>query len=129
MTTALLFGLVIYILFRPKSYITKFINVIISIEPIVIDCNNAAVSFLSFYFADFLWCYSLSFGLCAIFNPSCRGVLRCCVIAFACGVLWEFGQKIDLFGGTADILDVLMYLLAALMCYIINTKEKQYEKD
>lgn len=118
--TALLFGLILYILFRPESYITGSILNIFHIKPDRIAYDGAILSFLSFYFADFLWCYSLAIGLCAIFVPCGRGRFHCCLLAFGWGVIWELGQMAGVIGGTADILDVLMYLLAACTCYILK---------
>lgn len=129
MMISLLCGLFIYILFRPQTYISKLVFEFIPFKWNEIDYDNAIVSFLGFYFADFLWCFSLASGLCFVLFKDSHSVVICCLIAFVCGVFWEIGQMIHLFGGTADILDVLMYLLAACTRYIFNIKEKRYEKD
>lgn len=128
MIAALLTGCLLYMLFRPETYITKMVAKIIPM-----NINLTAESFIgivcSYYLPDFLWAFSLSCGLCALSSETKKCIRNCCYIGFLSGLIWEIAQRTQLISGTGDMVDVLMYLLGALMCRIINKKGNDYEKD
>ena len=128
MIAALLSGCLLYVLFRPETYITKIVT-----KHFLMKYNLTTESFArivcSYYLPDFLWAFSLSCGLCALFSGTKESIRNCCYIGFLSGLAWEIGQSSQLFSGTGDLMDVLMYLLGALMCRIINKKGNDYEKD
>ena len=41
------------------------------------------------------------------------------------GCVWELLQWLSILGGTGDYLDIIMYLLASILCLIINLKERK----
>ena len=69
---------------------------------------------LSFYVPDGLWAYGLFFALSA-FNGSKKAYL----LSVCAGVVWELLQKFDVCYGTFDWFDILMYILASLIAFII----------
>ncbi len=82
-------------------------------------------NFLKFYFPDFLWAISLCFGLYAIYLPTIKTSIMLSVIVFVYGVIWEILQAVEVLGGTGDIVDVIMYLLACLLALIFNLKKEK----
>ena len=121
--TALLVGGLLYILFRPGTYISSLFNR----APYIIKLRQICLPYASnaskFYTPDFLWAFALGCGLIAICAPKKRGILLCSLLAFLCGVAWELLQYMRVFSGTSDICDIIMYALASALCIIINLKE------
>ncbi len=120
--TALIIGGLLYIIFRETTYVAtlfKSIEVLSSIRKKILVLENA---FLMYYLPDFLWGFSLSCGLTAIFNPSLKGIILCSFTAFMCGTIWEILQYSHILSGTGDFADILMYLAASALAVIINSK-------
>lgn len=122
---ALIFGSLLYILFRENTYIAKAFgsfDIIVQMREIL---SPYATNFLMFYFPDFLWAFSFCCGLCAIFTPRISGTIICgCMVLFiGCG--WEGMQYWKIIGGTGDVLDIIAYLLAGIANIIINLKERE----
>ena len=109
---ALLLGLVIYLLFRPNTYISRFILKFLPLDlsEILTMINTP---FFKFYMGDYLWAFSLSCWLRFIFNDRSKNALSVAIVAIA-GALYEMMQYFGIISGTGDILDCLLYLLAGL---------------
>ncbi len=115
-------GGLLYVLFRETTYLSK----IFERFPFV-SHSREVVSFLScdfvaFYLPDFLWGFALCSGLLAIFDSGIRGSLVCVLTALFWGVAWEMAQYAGVVSGTGDVVDVLMYLVAAGVAVIIHVK-------
>ncbi len=87
---------------------------------IIFSCD-----FLMYYLPDFLWGFSLSCLLQAFCVYSFKGTVLCCCITAIYGCVWELLQWLSILGGTGDYLDIIMYLLASILCLIINLKERK----
>lgn len=120
---ALILGCLLYILFRPSTYIGGTLDGLTYVHIVRQICSHYASNFSKYYFPDFLWAFSLGCGLIAIHNPQKSGVIICVLFAFLCGVAWELLQHFNVLNGTGDIHDVIMYLLAGAICIFINSKE------
>ena len=107
---ALLFGVLIYILFRPNTYISKFLLRFLPFKTPNFSETNCLL--LKFYLADYLWAFSLACWLrCVLIEESKKiGI----VLVSLTGILYEFAQVFSIAPGTADIFDCLLYVLAAL---------------
>ncbi|MBQ9848677.1 MAG: hypothetical protein IJO64_06445 [Clostridia bacterium] len=125
---SLVAGGAFYVLFRADSYIAKAFNGMCSILYLREKLHPHFSDFLNFYFLDFLWGFSLACALIALFDSEIKERATCCSVSLLCGIAWEVLQYEGFVGGTADFLDVIMYLLAALFAFIINIKEKTHEK-
>lgn len=69
------------------------------------------------HLCDFLWAYSLAFSLTYIeLNKT-----QTFIITLLTGIIFELFQKIHLIKGTFDILDILVELLACVICYIYRS--------
>ena len=128
--SSLSLGVLLYILFRENSYIgiaTNHFTVVSAARKVFafLSCD-----FLMFYFPDFLWCFSLCFGLFAIYLPTQKQALMCVLTAILFGCTWELLQYVGLISGTGDLLDALMYLLSGIICAILNMiRGKRHEKN
>lgn len=123
-------GVLLYVLFRENTYITKLFDLIPVVSAIHQRFNVQVPDFFKYYLPDFLWGFALSCGLVSIHTPNRKGVVICAGMAFSFGILWEFLQSTGIVKGTADIHDVIMYFLASLTSIIINSKEmKENEKN
>ncbi len=79
--------------------------------------------FLRYYFPDYMWGYSLTFGVYAIFLPSKRLCLYPACITSVVGGLWELLQYTHTVTGTGDWMDVLLYIAAGMNAVMINYAE------
>jgi len=123
-TISLVVGGAIYILFRENSHIALFFNnsFIESVRDIFVPLSNNVTKY---YLADFFWGFSLCAYLLALFLPKTRGAILCGLTAFLCGTFWEILQFLKAVSGTGDLIDVVMYLLAATLAVILFLKEKE----
>ncbi len=120
---SLFFGLLIYLLFRENTIVSKLFLQFVDLQ---IICNALAPiesNFLKYYFVDFLWALSLSCGLHLIFLPKTNGSVLCSVTVVVFGAIFEFFQTVGWVNGTGDALDVISYMLAAVAVNIINFKK------
>lgn len=122
---ALAFGCLLYVVFRPHTYIGVALGRWEWVNTIRQICSIYASDLCKFYLPDFLWGVSLGSGLIAAHDPGKKGVVTGAAIAFVCGVAWEFLQYLKVIDGTADMHDIIMYTLASVLCIFINLKEKR----
>jgi hypothetical protein len=122
-TGSLIVGGLIYLLFRENSHIALFFGsrLLNDIREAFSAWSNDAVNF---YFADFLWGFSLCSYLLAIYVPKKRGAFFCGAITFMCGAFWEALQFVGAVNGTGDVIDIIMYFSAAVVVVIIFLKGK-----
>ena len=111
--TALLLGFLDYILYRQDTYIGA-----LSIFPAI--PHHWGYNFFAYYFPDFLWAFSLSFGLFAVLAPEKHKTTLCFLLTVTYGSLWEFCQHHGWISGTADFVDLCMYVAAASAAVIIK---------
>lgn len=110
---SLLCGALDYMLYRQDTYIGA-----LSIFPGM--PFHWGYSFFAYYLPDFLWAFSLIFGLFTILSPLHKNTLLCSILTAAYGSLWELGQFLDWISGTADWIDVGMYIAAAISAVMIK---------
>lgn len=117
---SLVIGLLIYLIFRENTYISKFVLSHINISLLRDAFYPIENNFLKYYFVDYLWGLSLSCGLHVILLPKIKQSFNITIVVFIIGALYEGFQKIDIIGGTGDITDMFLYLLAGLTVNLIN---------
>lgn len=113
---ALICGLIVYIIFRPNTHIAKLVFKIIQIELVAPE----EAWWFKFYVADFLWAFSLSCFIYAIYLPNAKNAFICSGVVVITGLIYELMQFCEIIPGTGDIVDFLFYLLAATAVNIIN---------
>ncbi len=120
---SLFFGFLIYVFFRRGTYIHKFLKIS---EGVYIETSFLAENLVRYGLPDFLWAYSLSLSLFALFCPKGRGQITIVFTTVLVGCIWEMMQLLGAVSGTFDIYDCLMYAAAAIASYYFyQTKEKQ----
>ena len=129
-TVSLLIGAILYLLYRENTHLSLFFNECFILKSMRQCAKEIENDFLKFYFPDFLWAFSLSFGLMFVFKPKFWGGLICCLTSFLYGMLWETLQALGYIRGTGDFWDVVMYLMASLIAALIfRMRRKENEKD
>lgn len=127
--TSLFLGGILYLLFRENTYISlpfEESSILLNVRNKVSFLENG---FLKYYFPDLLWAFSLCFGLCWIFDPKIGGNIVCATISFIYGSMWEILQGLGVIGGTGDLADVVIYLVANIFAItIIIKRRKKNEK-
>ena len=117
MLVSLLLGVLLYGIYRQDTYIGKLFAGSLP------DCDSAEnwlSAFLSWYFPDFLWAFSLSCALFAIYLPKGKVAVMLSGISCAWGILWECLQRVHIVSGTADLWDVVLYIMAVISAFMIN---------
>lgn len=118
---ALLLGLLIYLLFRPNTYISKFLLHFFPLD-IPKAFSKMEYAFLKFYLVDYLWAFSLACWLrCVLVEESGK---ICIVIVSLTGILYEIAQFFGIVSGTGDILDCFLYVLAGFTVSALNKKRR-----
>ncbi len=118
---SLTIGLSCYLLFRRNTIIHKILNCQdlfgLSEKRFFADCQ------LRYYLPDFLWCYSLSMLLYAVWYPQNKIHLIPIFSAFF-GIVWELLQLLSIVNGTFDLADCTIYILASAFSYYLFKREK-----
>ena len=117
---ALGLGGMLYVCFRGTTYVAVAFRRIPFVDLLCQYTQHYGDAFSAFYLPDFLWGFSFCCMLNAIYIPKMKGTVICGGSAFLMGVAWELMQYTHLVTGTGDVLDMLTYLLAALLSTIIN---------
>lgn len=120
-------GGALYLLCRENAYVTVFAELLLPLEKIreCLDIKN--ISFLNYYFPDFLWAFAFYFGAKVILYPKeCEIAVAGAVFGF--GVLWELLQYFGAVNGTGDIIDIFMYLTAVFTAVLIEKILKKRTK-
>lgn len=123
----LIVGLLLYILFNQNAYISKTICRLFMIPHITYE-HNILTMLITYYGADLLW--SVSFCLIVqliLFIKKRKTILL--VICSVLGITYEIMQCFGLAAGTADIVDVIVYILGSLVAIIIIQGGKLYEEE
>ena len=122
---SLVIGGVIYICLRETSHIAVIARKIPLISSICTQMQWTSNDFVVFYLPDLLWSMALGCFLCTIHGSTTKSVLVSAAVSASSGFVWEFLQFLDIVSGTADIVDISMYLIAALFVIIMNLGGKK----
>lgn len=121
---ALFFGLVLYVVFRPKTYVARLFDEIAFVMELRVLAMPFSFELFRFYLPDYLWGLSFGCALTALFEPRGGEIVAYSAVAAVFGTVWELCQWFGAVDGTGDALDVIMYLIAGLTVFYIN-KEKE----
>lgn len=119
---ALLVGALIYILFRPNTYVAQMVAAAVPLYGLSYTFSWLECDLVKYYLPDYLWAVSLSCGLHGIFQPTMRGSVACTAVVALFGGVYEGLQCIGVINGTGDAVDGLWYVLAGVTVNIINGK-------
>ena len=126
---SLVAGFLLYVFFRQNTYIAQFV---LSYFP-ALRSDYASrfpqIRHLSYYLADYLWAFSLSCGLHAIFLPGKSGTFCCTLAVSLLGIIYEILQCVRIISGTGDITDILLYVLAGCTVNIIYLLRRETHEN
>ena len=117
-------GGILYVLFREHTLVATLLSsmpFVACLRSVMTPFSN---EFICYYIPDFLWAFSLGCLLKSVPGFSNKSML-CGMIAFNSGIVWELLQFAGFVRGTFDWIDILMYLLAGILCQFIKIKEKE----
>lgn len=122
---ALLAGALDYGIFRQDTYIGRMVAQLLSIDEkeVIFACG-----LLKWYLPDYFWMLALSLALFAVTNPQKKELAVWVAVLALYGSGWELAQHIGLVSGTADWLDVIMYIMAvgsAVMIKLLLTRREK----
>jgi len=123
-------GFMLYLLFRENTYVSDIVEKYVDLE-YPRHCARAFESdFLKFYFPDFLWAMSLDCWIHTVIFCGRRSSIICSAIVGLFGILYEVLQYTRIVTGTFDIVDIIMYLSAALLvsvlyCTVIHSQKEK----
>lgn len=120
--SALLAGAILYILFRPHTYIAEAFERYTWITEIRERIQPFSCNVVCFYLGDFLWMFALCCGFYGIILPNRKESIICFTVCALCGIAWEMLQWSGIVTGTGDWVDIIMYVLACVASGIINRK-------
>lgn len=117
----ILIGGIIYYVLSPDVVFVEHIDSIIGYKNhLSILCGQSIyVKLLRNYFLDMLWAYALVFALYFIICNSKNGLLKSFLIAFSFSTIIEVLQLTYLIGGTFDVLDIMLQILAEVIAVLI----------
>lgn len=122
---ALILGGMIYWLYRPKTYVAMCMPEGLWLDVLRKFMSWGNVPFVKYYFPDYLWAIALSCGLHLIFRPKICASVLCTVVVVIYGGIYELLQYFSVIGGTGDLWDILMYILAGITVNILNSTYKE----
>jgi hypothetical protein len=130
---ALLLGLFIYIVFRPDTYISKYLlgyTHLRTFSNYILVKDNCIILFTRNYLCDILWAYALTFAAWTVgFSRVRREYLSLGGSCILFELLVEIMQKFHIISGTFDILDILMEIAATwIALVIIMWKRERFKK-
>lgn len=126
-------GLIYYIVRRPTARITRLFFILFQIPPMSLTfalSNQAVLSIIDWYLADFLWAYALTFALNSV---ALRFALNVCWIFTICIVsdcVMELLQGFCIVAGTFDFMDIFVQIMGTVIAqtqiYICLRKRDNY---
>ena len=120
---SIVMGVIIYILVRPDTYISRIFRDIVNIsgvgDNVSAVCPRPILQFLRYYASDFLWAYALTFAIFYVLRNDKRGILIADGICFVFESSIELLQKFQIVSGTFDWLDILCEFCATAIASLI----------
>ena len=125
----LVLGLLVYLVFRPDTYIAGLIGRAIRLS----EWNTARVpgwlsAFLRNYASDILWAYSLAFALLGAAGPGGKGRKAASVTGVCVVTGTELLQKAGVLQGTFDIADIALEALFICLATFIHRQHEEEQK-
>ena len=115
----LIIGLTIYTLFRSETIILFTWYKSMGLNNIVTDLRTGLYEYSSYFpkwiiysLPDGLWVYSFTSSMIIFWNSEERKLKLWLLIPFITGIIFEILQKLNLFPGTFDIVDLTISIIA-----------------
>ncbi len=105
---------------RPDTYIGNVLSIVI---PAHIPSSFPLYGFFAWYLPDFLWMFALTCTLFGVLLPKRKALVGWSCFSLGCGIAWEVAQLYGVTTGTADFWDVVMYIIAVFLAFMIKIKK------
>lgn len=125
----LLCGLLVYLRFRPRAYVSIFLGQLLSLPP-GIRTPEGPAALVSGFLPDVLWAWALCFAATAALGWQQRERRAALTVCLLFAALTELLQKTGVFPGTFDWMDILAESAAAVLAAVTIHlfEERYYEK-
>lgn len=119
------FGALMYYIFCPEVYFVKEIDILLGLNrwPICIPTSNMLMKMLRNYLMDFLWAYALMSLVLIFFSE--LGLRKLVILIIGFEIFMELLQLHPSIGGTYDIFDILVEIVANILAIIIIQKKEK----
>ncbi|MCL2634135.1 MAG: hypothetical protein FWD34_06430 [Oscillospiraceae bacterium] len=125
MFTALLLGVMIYVLFRPPL---SWFPIIGNLDNAIIDLSQLPIflsDFIKYHLSDILWALALAETVYIIKNNIYFAFFTALILT----ILFEIMQYIGIVSGTGDVLDVVFVACSLSIYFIIKKRKHRHEKE
>lgn len=123
---SLFIGVMIYCFLRSGTFFHSFASDYGITFPDYSHIHFPFDDIIRYYLTDFLWLYSMEFGVLAVILPAMTHLPVYLGTLFSFSVIYEILQMTDIISGTGDIIDISVYLSATVvvaMIYIFSIKK------
>lgn len=125
-TATLFLGLSFYLLFNNQAFISKVLLEIVPIQ--TINSSNPIILLIRGFGADLLWATAFTMIIQFIMwvdKKKTIYLIQCALL----GIAYEIMQCFGVVPGTADIVDVFVYILGSIFAIIIIQGGNLYEEE
>ncbi len=119
----LISGVLVYLYWRPDTYISAFIWNISGVSPPQPQGKPTGIQIIiRYYLCDALWAYALIFSLAAFIGID--DIRLICIIGACFSIFMESMQLLPQFPGSFDVIDILVEIIICILAtYIIKKHE------
>ena len=114
----LLIGFVFYLLFVPSAFVTKLVCVLLNVDVLQTGIDLSG-TFLTSYFADWLWAYALFIIVSAFLLTKPKDIFITMTICVLFEALIETAQLTGWIDGTFDVIDVIVETQANVTAFVV----------
>ena len=116
----ILLGGTLYLLFRENTIISNRFETFCDLTSVRNLLSPFSNDIFKYYLPDFLWAFSLCCGLNVLYEKKVLRAIEAGIVTILFGCAWEILQYANIIFGTADIIDVILYLTASITSVMIN---------
>lgn len=126
---SLVIGLIVYVCFRPDTYVSQVVYDVLGISPdVVLSATWLPTWLLLFvrnFLADIIWAYALTFTVCYILWDQSKSMLPIFGIVATFEICIEVSQKLGIMPGTFDWWDIFLEIcITAFVMLLIKILSK-----
>ena len=120
----LIAGVIVYIFVQKSTYLENVLVGFFAADFKPLIWSGWTYTFTVCWLCDVLWAYSLTFSLWMVLCSWKNAVLFSAVLAFVAGAAFELLQLFEVMGGTFDVFDMVLELMAASLAAVVIKRRK-----
>lgn len=113
----LIIGLGVYLFINPDNYICSFFSRFVVLPKF--GLSSPFIEFVNNWGCDFLWAYSFTSVIYELFCSFKFSWLITGLLSISLGVFMELLQYFDVVGGTFDVWDIIIEIIAVVISVLI----------